>query len=453
MVQGGVRGQRGTARRARQAFCLVACALVTACGEDSAPPDPPPGDPTFAAIQNQILESSCALGSCHGGAAPAAKLDFHLVSADDIIKICYAIRRPSCLFPGSKNLVVPGKPELSFLIDKLHGTGLDGTPDPGCANTNMRMPFGLPPLTQNQLHQIEDWITMGADCAGARPIDAAVDAPIDADDRKPGDIATVTAAETRFAAGRRTQVTVTLTNGAPATGQNLTVTVPDISVLGVPATVHLNPDESSVTFDIVGRRPAATSLTVAGGTNSRTLPITITGLALSEILYAPAVDEAACEWIKVSNSTDVPIDLGNYSFGSGRNNYLASRVQLVGTIPPHSCFVIGGPLSNAGNGNPTYGQIIDFNPDLLNGSAANGQATGYALFNGTANQLTATSVPLDAALCGQNNGAGLLGADGQAATPSCPDVAGAGHSVVRTTVTTWVDQASPTPGTCAPISL
>jgi hypothetical protein len=451
MVQRGILGRRGAARRIRQ-VSLAVCALACACGQDTAPPDPPPGDPTFAAIHNQILERSCALSSCHGGGAPAAKLDFHLVSADDVIKICYAVRKQSCLFPD-KALVVPGKPELSFLLDKLHGSALTGTPDAACANTNMRMPFGLPALTPNQLHQIEDWIAMGADCAGARPVDASIDAPIDADLRMPGNVAEITAVETRIAAGRRTQVTVTLTNGAPGGGQNLQVTVADPTVLGAPATIHIDADVATATFDILGKRPAATSLTVAAGTNAKTLPLTVTGLALAEVTYQPGADEAACEWIKISNSTDVPIDLGAYSFGSGRTNYLASTAQLGGTIPAHSCFVIGGPLSNAGNGNPTYDQILDFFPDLLNGSAASGQATGYALFNGRANQLTATSVPLDAALCGQNNGAGLLGADGQAATPSCPDIGAAGHSVVRTSVTTWVDQATPTPGNCTPISL
>jgi hypothetical protein len=458
MVQRGIFGRRGTARWSDQASSLAVCVLVvlaltTACGQDTAPPDPPPGDPTFSAIHNQILERTCALGSCHGGAAPAAKLDFHLVSADDTIKICYALRRPSCLFPGSKLLVVPGKPELSFLLDKLHGTGLDGTPDPGCANTNQRMPFGLPPLSANQLHQIEDWIAMGADCAGARPVDAAIDAAIDADERTPGDVATVTAAETSVLAGRRTQVTVTLTNGAPGAGQNLQISVADATALGAPATIHLDPGVASATFDVIGKRPAATSLTVAAGTNSKTLPITVTGLALSEILFEPATTEGTSEWVKIANLSDVSIDLGLYSFGSGRASYTNTTAQLTGLIPPHSCFVVGGPDRNAGNGNPTYVQVLDFSPDLLNDSDENGQATGYALFDRKATQLAATSIPLDAVLCGQNNGAGLMGTDGQAATPGCPDVAAAGHSVVRTSSTAWVDQPTPTPADCTQISL
>src|SRR5689334_20493163 len=115
---------------------VLAALVLGGCGEDTAPPPPPEGEPTFSAIHGDTLERSCALGSCHGGAAPAAKLDFHLVSADDVIKICYSlITRRSCLFSG-KQLVVPFKPEASFLVDKLRGTALAGAPDPTCAGSN-----------------------------------------------------------------------------------------------------------------------------------------------------------------------------------------------------------------------------------------------------------------------------------------------------------------------------
>jgi Lamin Tail Domain len=312
----------------------------------------------------------------------------------------------------------------------------------------------LPELAPNLLTQIEEWIRTGADCAGPPPIDAAIDAPIDADLSMPGDVQAIAAAANTITAGQRTQVTVTLTGPAPTNGQTLTLTVADSTVLGVPAALHIDQGQSSITFDVLGKRPAhATQLTAAAGTNSMSLSIAVTGLTLSEVLYQPATDESTSEWIEITNSSDVAIDLNAYSFGSGRADYTGTTVQLTGMLPPRSCFVIGGPSSNAGNGNPTFNQTFDFSPDLLNGSAATGQATGYALFNGKVNQLTSTSIPIDVVLCGQNNGAGLLGADGQPATPSCPDVAAAGHSVVRTSVTTWVDQATPTPGNCTPISL
>jgi hypothetical protein len=448
-------GGFGRGRAVNLAICALGWALVAgACGNDNAAPEPPPGEPTFSAIHNQILERTCALSSCHGGAAPAAKLDFHLVSAEDVVKICYSlVRRSSCLFPG-RLLVVPGKPEASFLLNKLHGAGLDGTPDSNCAASNQRMPLGLPQLRDNQLQQIEDWIALGADCAGAPPIDAAIDAPVDADFKIPADISAINSTAVKVAAGQRAQVTVTLNGPAPTDGQTLTLTAADATVLGVPAALHIEQGATSITFDVLGKRPAgATEMTATTGANSMSVSIAVTGLALTEIVYRPATSESTSEWIKISNSTDVPIDLGAYSFGSGQTDYIATKAQLSGLLAPHSCFVIGGPDSNAGNGNPTYGQQVNFLPDLLNGSAANGQATGYALFNGQVSQLVSTSIPIDAVLCGQNNGARLIGSNGQPATPSCPDVSAAGHSVNRTSVTTWEDQATPTPGNCTPISL
>jgi hypothetical protein len=444
----------GSIAASARASAIAISLVAFACGIDKAPPEPAPGEPIFSAIHNGILERSCALGSCHGGAAPAAKLDFHLVSIDDVVKICHSlVRRPSCLFPN-RLLVVPGKPEASFLLDKLHGEPLDGEPEPSCGTSNVRMPLGLPPLAPSLVAQIEEWIRLGADCAGPPPIDAAIDAPIDADLKIPADILSITAVATTIVAGQRTQVTVTLTGPAPTDGQNVILTVADPTVLAAPAAVHVDRGVSSVTFDVVGKRPAGpTLLTAEAGTNSMSLSITVTGLGLSEILYRPATDEANSEWIQIFNSSSVEIDLKDYSFGSGRADYTATRTQLSGILPAGGCFVIGGPASNAGNGNPSYGQVANFSPDLLDGSGASGQATGYALFNARLSDVTATSIPIDAVLCGQNNGAGLFGPDGLPAVPICPDVSAAGHSVERTNVTTWVDQATPTPGNCTPSTL
>lgn len=423
--------------------------LAGACGVDKAAPPPPPGDPTFAAIHSGILERTCAVSACHSGAAPAAKLDFQLTGGNDLVKLCQTVvRRSSCLFPD-KLLVVPGKPDGSFLIDKLHVERLAGVPDPGCSSTNERMPMGLPALGIDQLDQIEEWVRLGAPCGGP-PMDGGMDGGSDV----PADILTIAAVATRIIAGARTQVTITLAGPAPASGQNVILTVTDPTVLEVPPAVNVAAGASSATFDVLGKRPAgATELTAEAGINTMSLSIDVTGLALAEVLYLPGADEASSEWLEISNSSSVPIDLGAYSFGSGRASYTETRVQLSGTLQPGACFVIGGPASNTGNGNPSYGQVANFSPDLLNGSAGDGQATGYALFNASVDEVALTSIPIDAVLCGQNNGAGLPGSDGQLAVPGCPDVSAAGHSVVRTSVTTWVDQATPTPGICTPITL
>ena len=75
---------------------------ASACGTDMATPDAAGGLPTLSSIQSGIFDHSCAFGSCHNGASPAAKLDLHSTAA------CRAlVVHTSCLFPN-KMLVVPG---------------------------------------------------------------------------------------------------------------------------------------------------------------------------------------------------------------------------------------------------------------------------------------------------------------------------------------------------------
>src|SRR5512144_180446 len=134
---------------------IVALALsamaMGACGSDTAPPDAPPDEPTLAAIRSDIFSGTCALSSCHATPTLEAKLNLR----DN--GLCHLlVSHSSCLFPD-KMLVVPGKPEASFLLDKLRGIGLDGTPDPACATSNQQMPLGQPPLSGEKLAQIENW--------------------------------------------------------------------------------------------------------------------------------------------------------------------------------------------------------------------------------------------------------------------------------------------------------
>src|SRR5437773_7848043 len=100
-------------------------ALASACGTDIRP-SPDGGSAasrsSLADIRGEIFEKSCGFSSCHAGNAPAGHLD--LRDGD----VCHAlVGHASCLFPD-KVLVVPGKPELSFLFDKLSGKGLAAEP-------------------------------------------------------------------------------------------------------------------------------------------------------------------------------------------------------------------------------------------------------------------------------------------------------------------------------------
>lgn len=394
---------------------------------------------SFTAIRDDIFTTSCGFGSCHAGATPAAHLD--LRTGD----VCGAlVGRASCLFPG-KQLVAPGKPELSFLLDKLHGTRLADMPASACADSNEPMPFGAPPLSPEQLAQIEQWIRAGAPCERSGTTGETGDAGVGT----PAAVASIAAAATTLRAGEHTYVTITLVHPAPAGGQTLDLDVADASVLGVASAVHVEAGLSSLTVDVVGKRPSRpVLLTASSGSSSRSISISVAGLVLSEIEFDPLSTDDGYEWIELANTTDVAIDLAAYTLGSGRTSYTYSLAPLAGTIPAHGCFVIGGPLGASNNNSPQYGQAFNFSPDLVNGSSSTGQAAGFALFDVSITHVTAMTTPLDAVLVGQHNDAGLVDARGHVAAPSVSDVA-AGHSISRSTATTWVDQPSPTPNQCA----
>lgn len=388
-------------------------------GEAAAPPT------SLASIRKDVFETSCGFGSCHAGKTPAAHLD--LQSGD----VCSAlVSHRSCLFPD-KALVVPGKPEESFLLDKLKGR-LDGEPVGDCAETNERMPWGAPALDAEKLARIEAWIRAGAPC------ERAGDAPGDAGVGTPSDVAKITASATTIRAGEHAKVTITLAQPSPTGGQLIDLDVDDPTVIAVPSAVHVDAGVSSVDVDVIGKRPAR-PVAVSAGAHSIT--IGVSGLVLSEIEFDPVSTDDGNEWIEIANTSDVAIDLSAYSLGSGRTSYTYSLAQLSGTVPAHGCFVVGGP-----NGGPAYSQTFNFSPDLMNGSSTTGQAAGFALFDTTITHVDTSTLPLDAVLCGVNNAAGLRGANGQVLTPACADVA-AGHSVSRS-VSTWVDQPLPTPNHC-----
>jgi hypothetical protein len=276
-------GAVGVGRVTGIVFLALLGALVTgACGSDAAPPDARPGDPTLAAIRSDIFNGSCALGSCHAAPTVAAKLDLH---SDGLCQ--RLVRQTSCLFPD-KVLVLPGKPEVSFLMDKLRGTGLEGTPDPACATSNVQMPLGQPALSGSQLAQIEEWIRAGANCGGDVLPDAGIidagDAGIDGPDESLADIASISAVATTITVGERTQGTVTFTHGVPTGGQLIIfddgIPEGEPHLVSVPAYILLDPGVSSVTFDVLGQMVGSAIITASSGTNSMSITITVTGITL-----------------------------------------------------------------------------------------------------------------------------------------------------------------------------
>jgi len=172
------------------------------------------------------------------------------------------------------------------------------------------------------------------------------------------------------------------------------------------------------------------------------------GLLLSEVFYDASSTDDGLEWIELYNSSSSAIDLSDFSLGNGGTTYLSSVAQLSGTIPAGGVFVVGGPTSDASNGNPSYDLELNFNPDLQNSGTA---GDGVALFNVPAEFVSSSTVPIDAVIYGPNNNSNLIDETGSANPPEVGD-ASAGSSIERTDLGgSWQIQSSPTPGT-TPVS-
>jgi hypothetical protein len=126
--------------------------LLSACagnGEgldepDEEPLTPPQEAPTFSDIQTMIFIPICV---CHVGAA--APLGLVLDTADSIDML---VNIPSAEVPDLFR-VEPGNPDDSYLVRKLEG-GPDIVGSP--------MPLGGPPLDQDMIDQVREWILAGA---------------------------------------------------------------------------------------------------------------------------------------------------------------------------------------------------------------------------------------------------------------------------------------------------
>jgi PKD repeat protein len=102
---------------------------------------------TFSAVQSQIFTASCAFSGCHGGGSPAQGMS--LVSGQAYANI---VDVPSSEQP-SLDRIEPSDPDSSYLYLKVIG---DASISGG------RMPLGQPPLSQELIDLLRDWIERGA---------------------------------------------------------------------------------------------------------------------------------------------------------------------------------------------------------------------------------------------------------------------------------------------------
>lgn len=100
--------------------------------------------PDFKSIQDNVFTPVCT--ACHAGAA--APLGLRL---DEGASYALLVNAPSVEVPSMLR-VQPGNPDASYLIQKIEGTAAVGG----------RMPLNLPPLPQETIAVIRQWITDGA---------------------------------------------------------------------------------------------------------------------------------------------------------------------------------------------------------------------------------------------------------------------------------------------------
>jgi hypothetical protein len=170
-------------------------------------------------------------------------------------------------------------------------------------------------------------------------------------------------------------------------------------------------------------------------------------LWVSEVMYNPTgFGDDGREWVELYNAGAVSIDLSSYSLGWGGPDYTTGVLQLAGTILPGQYFVVGGPGSDAGNGNPTYQQIANFTPDLVNPFFV---SAGIALFDVDAASVTPATVPVHAFIYGGlfGNLNGLMDESGAPGAVDVPFPLPGGGASIEFDGASWAPQGAPTPGT------
>ncbi len=164
-------------------------------------------------------------------------------------------------------------------------------------------------------------------------------------------------------------------------------------------------------------------------------------LLISEVFYDHSGTDTDYEWVEIVNTGTNSVDLSGYILAWGGTDYSYGQIVLSGAMSACSIFLVGGPMSDAENGDP-YGfdLAIDLNPDIQNSGTT---ADAVALFAPGANVLVDT--PIDAVIYGGDNLNGLLDETG---LPGAVDVgdAPAGSSIHRVSVQgDWAITDSPNP--------
>jgi hypothetical protein len=113
--------------------------------------------PTLDAIFTSTLEHGCVFDSCHGGLVPKEGLDLSTPDSAYSHLVGVASRQRPEL-----QLVEPGHPERSYLVNKLRGVDLAATDSAGLRPAERMPQPPNTPLCEEKIRVIEEWIRGGA---------------------------------------------------------------------------------------------------------------------------------------------------------------------------------------------------------------------------------------------------------------------------------------------------
>jgi hypothetical protein len=114
-------------------------------------PPPPASTGKFAQIESTVFPN-CTTSGCHSGGAPANGLSLEAgVAYDELVNVA---AQNAVANAAGKKRVVPNDAANSFLVQKLTGnlTDFEGK----------QMPRDLPPLSNDLITLVEEWINEGA---------------------------------------------------------------------------------------------------------------------------------------------------------------------------------------------------------------------------------------------------------------------------------------------------
>jgi len=131
---------------------LIPLFLTAACGELKTPTSPvgggPPPDPsaTFTRVQNEVFTPNCTTIACHDPLGQQSQMVLIPGRAYASTVGVSSVEMPQL------QRVTPGDPAASYLYRKIVGSGITGD----------RMPLNQPPLSEQNIALVRDWIRRGA---------------------------------------------------------------------------------------------------------------------------------------------------------------------------------------------------------------------------------------------------------------------------------------------------